>query len=126
VNSCILDSSVLIALAKQERYSPGLLTAIDGARMSAVNFAEVLTRLVDLGVDHASPPVQAVFSLLSVIEPFTEVQARLAAELRRLGKNVALGDRACMALALDSGADLYTADRAWAAYNIGIKIHLIR
>lgn len=94
--------------------------------MSAVNLAEVVTRLIDLGVDPSAPRVQAAFSLLAAIEPFTEVQARLAGELRRLGKNVALGDRACLALAIDLGSDVYTAEREWASYKVGINIHLIR
>jgi PIN domain nuclease of toxin-antitoxin system len=94
--------------------------------MSAVNFAEVVTRMIDLGVDPSSSRIRAAFSLLSAIEPFTEVQAWVAGELRRLGKQVALGDRACMALAIDLGADVYTADREWASFNIGVAIHLIR
>jgi ribonuclease VapC len=126
VNSCVLDASVLIAVAKGEQYDAALLPAIDGGIMSAVNFAEVITKLIDLGVDPGSQRVQAAFSLLDAIEPFTEVQGRIAGELRRLGKNVALGDRACMALAIDLGTDLYTAEHVWASYNIGVKIHLIR
>lgn len=126
MNSCVLDASVLIAIAKGERYDSALLPVIDGGSMSAVNFAEVITRLIDLGVDPVSQRVQAAFSLLGAIEPFTEVQARLAGELRRLGQHVSLGDRACMALAIDTGADLYTADREWAGYPIGARVHLIR
>lgn len=117
---------MLIAIAKGERYDASLLPVIDGGVMSAVNFAEVITKLIDLGADPSSQRVQAAFSLLGQIEPFTEVQARLAGELRRLGKNVALGDRACLALGIDLGADVYAAEHTWAGYKVGVPIHLIR
>ncbi len=122
----VLDASVIIAIAKNEPYDESLLPLFDGAVMSSVNLAEVISRLIDLGIDTSSSPVQRAFSLLSAIEPFTATQGRIAGELRHLGKNIALGDRACMALAIDFGADLYTADGAWSAFNIGCKIHLIR
>ncbi len=122
----VLDASVIIAIANNEPYDATLLPLFDGAVISSVNFAEVITRLLDLGIDISSSPVQRTLSLLSAIEPFTATQGRIAGELRRLGKNVALGDRACMALAIDFGADLYTADGAWSEFNIGVNIHLIR
>lgn len=93
--------------------------------MSAVNVAEVFTLLADGdALAHASG-VQTL-SLLRTIEPFTAVQARLAGEFRRFGKNVSLGDRACIALAVDLEADIYTADRAWSGFDIGRPVHLIR
>jgi PIN domain nuclease of toxin-antitoxin system len=126
VNEPVLDSSVIIAIAKNERHDSDLIPLIEGGIMSAVNFAEVLTRLLDLGVDPASPPIHRALSLLGAIEPFTETQARIAGELRRLGKHVALGDRACMALAIELNADLYIADGEWTTFDIGIRVHRIR
>ena len=122
----VLDASVLIAIAKNEPYDLGMISVIDGAVMSAVNLAEVVTRLIDLGIDPSSPRVRSAFSLLSAVEPFTETQGRIAGGLRRLGKNVALGDRACMALAIDLGAELYTADGEWSEFDIGVNVHQIR
>ena len=126
MNEPVLDASVIIAIAKNERYDADVLPLIDGGVMSAVNFAEVITRLLDLGLDPSSPAIQRTLSLLSAIEPFTETQARIAGELRRLGKHVALGDRACMALAIELDADLYTADGEWITFDIGVKVHRIR
>lgn len=126
VNERVLDASVIIAIARNEPYNAGLIALIDGGIMSAVNFAEVITRLHDLGLDPDSLPIQGTFSLLGAIEPFTETQARTAVELRRLGKHIALGDRACMALAIELDADLYTADVEWTTFDIGIKVHRIR
>jgi len=126
MTSRVLDASVILAIANNEPYDTDLLSVFDGAVMSAVNFAEVITRLLDLGIDVSSTPVQRALFLLSTIEPFTATQGRIAGELRRLGKNIALGDRACMALAIDLGAELYTADTKWAEFDIGVNIHLIR
>ena len=62
------------------------------------------------------------------IEPFTASQARLAADLRPTTSHagLSLGDRACLALAIELGAEVYTADRQWAKVQVACKIHLIR
>jgi PIN domain nuclease of toxin-antitoxin system len=122
----VLDASVIIAIANHEPYNTDLLPVFDGAVMSSVNFAEVITRLLDLGIDPASPPVQRALALLGAVESFTPDQGLIAGELRRLGKHVALGDRACMALAIDLAADIYTADKEWKHFAIGVTVHLIR
>ena len=95
------------------------------ASMSAVNVAEVCTLLEDAD-DMARDSGLRMLGFLRTIEPFTDAQAHIAGQLRRFGKNISLGDRACMALAVDIGADIYTADRAWLSLDIGLTIHLIR
>jgi ribonuclease VapC len=54
-----------------------------------------------------------LLNLLARVEPFTESQAWMAADLRLATKHagLSLGDRACLALALEIGAEVYTADR---------------
>ncbi|HEY1742141.1 MAG TPA: PIN domain-containing protein [Granulicella sp.] len=121
----VFDTSVIIALLRGEAITHSNLPHLRWASMSAVNVAEVFTLLADGdALAHASG--LQMLSLLRTIEPFTAAQARLVGEFRRLGKNVSLGDRACMALAVDLEADIYTADRAWAAFDIGRPVHLIR
>ena len=123
----ILDSSVLIALLRDESVDGNLLDVIEGAVMGAVNFAEVWTKLHDFGLSD-DPRVSPVLALLSRIEPFTESQAKHAADLRTMTRRdgLSLGDRACLALALEMGADVYTADHAWSRIAVGCSIHLIR
>jgi PIN domain nuclease of toxin-antitoxin system len=124
----VLDASVLLAIFKEERFEQDVLTVLEGAVMSATNYAEVLTRLIDLGISATSPRVQAIFALLDRIEPFTEAQARVASDLRNETRHagLSLADRSCLALALEIGADVYTADQPWSRVAIGCKIHLIR
>ena len=127
MSETVLDSSVLIAILKDEQFDDGVLDILDGAALSAVNFAEVWSKIYDLGLRYA-PRIDAVFSLLSRVEPFTESQARVAADLRSVTSHagLSLGDRACLALALEMGAEVYTADRSWSRVKVGCSIHLIR
>lgn len=127
VNNSILDSSVLIAVLRDEHADPDILDVVQGAMMSAVNVAEVWTKIHDLGLTHA-PKTEIMFSLLSSIVPFTEAQARVAADLRIATRHagLSLGDRACLALALSVGGKVYTADRQWAGLTVDCDIHLIR
>lgn len=124
----VLDASVLLAIFKGERFQQEVLSVLEGAVMSATNFAEVLTKLIDLGMPHTSPRVEAMLTLLDRIEPFTEAQAQVAADLRNETRHagLSLADRACLALALEIDAEVYTADRPWSRVHVGCKIHLIR
>lgn len=60
--------------------------------------------------------------------PFTAEQAKAAgnliAQTRPFG--LSLGDRACLSLALELKAPVYTADRSWKDLKIGVRIHVIR
>jgi ribonuclease VapC len=127
VPEVVLDASVLLAIFKDETYDDSVLDLIEGAVMSTVNVAEVLAKLVDLGL-HVSPRVDDLLGLLDRMEPLSEAQARSSATLRGPTRNsgLSLGDRACLALALELKADVYTADRAWSRVDVGVSINLIR
>lgn len=84
-------------------------------------------RLIELGA-----PAELAWSRLQSIQCeicfFSDRQARLAAELRSITRSfgLSLGDRACLALAIDRKATVYTTDRIWKKLELGIKIELIR
>ncbi len=63
---------------------------------------------------------------LNIIE-FNAEQSKKVAELRSLTKHLglSLGDRACLALAMQENATAVTADKNWAAFDL-CKIELIR
>ena len=71
---------------------------------------------------------EVVGSIGVEIVPFDEPRAYDTASLRSLtrAKGLSLGDRACLALARERGVPAVTADRAWAALDLGIEIELIR
>jgi PIN domain nuclease of toxin-antitoxin system len=66
--------------------------------------------------------------IISIFEPFTAAQAKLAGSLitQTRSRGLSLGDRACLALAITLDAPVYTADQSWTGLNVGCRIHVIR
>lgn len=126
--SSVLDASALLALLLDEPGSARVAEVMsDDAFISAVNVTEVVTRQIDLGL--AGERAQTVVAGLRLtIVPFDEDLAYRAALLRVATRSagLSLGDRACLALAERLGLPTLTADRAWAALQIGAQIEVIR
>lgn len=123
----VLDASAALALLLDERGADRVAEVSADAVIGSVNLAEVLQRLALLSVaPEALDAADALFS--GRVAPFTEALARDAARLavptRTLG--LSLGDRACLALARSLGAPVMTADRAWAALDVGVRVEVIR
>ena len=117
----------MIALLRNERGADVVARHVRGALISTVNVIEVIQRMLDLGVSSDVVLRQQMrFEVRAV--PLSMVQAEKAAALRRLtrAKGLALGDRACLALALDSGLPALTAEAAWLEVNTGADVRLIR
>jgi PIN domain nuclease of toxin-antitoxin system len=124
----VLDASAILALIGNEpgaeKLTPNLLSR---AVASAVNLAEVQTKLVSRGWtslqawEDATSPVREVL-------PFDAEQARIAGDLvtqtRHLG--LSLGDRACLALAIALNLPAFTAEKAWKKLRVSVPIHIIR
>jgi PIN domain nuclease of toxin-antitoxin system len=125
--SVALDSSAVLALLFGEPGRDAVAQVIDEAVISAVNLAEIVSKLVDNGYDNQEIE-RAIDGFLPLAVPFDTAQAveagRLRASTRQLG--LSLGDRACLALAKRNLARVITADRAWADLEIGIEIEVIR
>ncbi|MDQ3587142.1 MAG: type II toxin-antitoxin system VapC family toxin [Actinomycetota bacterium] len=123
----ILDASALLAVVGDEPGGELVAPLLDGAVISTVNWSEVLARYVDLGLETAGRE-EEIESLGVSLAPFTPRQSEIAAGLlpfiRKAG--LSLGDRACLALALDLGGQPVTADRAWERIDVGLDVTLIR
>lgn len=123
----VLDASVVLASLLNEPGGGVLLSLDDETVMSAVNLGEVATKLTEQGYSDeavflAVAPFQANCHALT---PKQAVQAGLwRRETRRMG--LSMGDRCCLALGLDLGATVYTADRKWAALDLGVTVRMIR
>lgn len=123
----VLDASAVLALVGAEPGWKRVAEALPEAVVSAVNLSEVVAKLADRGI-----PAGEIRTLLgglglTVVE-FDSEAAYAAGELRRLegGRRLALGDRACLALARSRSAVALTADRDWARLDAGIEVELIR
>lgn len=126
-DAILLDSSALLALINQEKGFEHVEPLLGCAVISAVNYAEVVSKLVECGV----PLLEAstiVSDLVQEIIPFdqkmAETVARLRGETKTLG--LSLGDRACLATAEVRSLPVVTADRIWAKVKTPTKIKVIR
>lgn len=101
--------------------------AMGDACISTVNLAETLGRFSRDGHDPWPIARRLAESALETV-PFSSGQAALCAQLlpqtRALG--LSLGDRACLALAMDRRIPAMTADREWAALKSSVSVTLIR
>jgi PIN domain nuclease of toxin-antitoxin system len=128
MNRIVLDASAILAVINCEPGAEKLTSELlAGASASAVNLAEVQTKLVSRGWtpdqawEDATSPVREVLA-------FDGEQARIAGDLvtqtRHLG--LSLGDRACLALGIALKLPVYTAEKAWRTLKVDVKIHVMR
>lgn len=111
----VLDASAVLALLNGEPGARAVSAHIaNGAMVSAVNYAEVATKLADLALpDAAARGILEALGLL--VQPFDDGQALTTGVMRSGTRDagLSLGDRACLALAHHVGMTAVTADRAW-------------
>ncbi|MDE2446893.1 MAG: type II toxin-antitoxin system VapC family toxin [Alphaproteobacteria bacterium] len=125
--SVVLDSSAVLALLWDEPGGDLVAEHLDGAVMSTVNYAEVLTKIIDRGIDEKRAKL---FLASLAIETITfdkfqaETSSQLRSQTRQLG--LSLGDRACLALAMSKGWPALSADKAWAELKNGTVVRLVR
>lgn len=124
----VLDASALLALLFEEPGAEVVAGVLSSCSLSAVNYAEVITRLVREGL----PPLESVRKLgalnLPVI-PWDQSLAEAAADLGPLAKThgLSFGDRACLATARSLRHTALTTERAWRRLpKLGIEIQFIR
>ena len=129
----VLDASALLAYIHGERGASEVRKAMDGeAAISAVNWAEVLSKLADAGLDPETTSKrmrdQAVLGSALVVWPLDERLARDVASLRDQTRpfGLSLGDRACLALGLLLKVPILTADRKWSQLKIRVALRFIR
>ena len=125
--SVVLDASALLAMINSEPGAEMVYGVLMGASISAVNYSEVIAKLVDKGHDDGEA-VSVLDALPITIRPVDAALARRAGLLRgrTRARGLSLGDRTCLALAIERELPALTADRAWAGLDLGIEITLIR
>lgn len=123
----VLDAPVILAVLFNELGSDAVVPLLEGALVSAVNLAEVHTVLVRRGVE-AGVAWRQLLGLGCEVCPMDEEQARIAGDLagRSRTKELSLGDRACLALAMRRKATAYTTNAEWKTLELDIEIAPIR
>jgi ribonuclease VapC len=100
--------------------------------MSAVNWAEVLSKLLERGKMPQAVTAQLrdlgllgqAIQICPVDEALALIIAKLLPSTRAMG--LSLGDRACLAVALTLNLPALTADKAWSNVDVGVLVQLIR
>jgi len=130
MSTCVLDASALLAYLWQEPGHDTVAQHIEQSKvlMSSVNLSEVLSRAADKGMSPSDMSALQAALPFEVV-PFDRTQAQTAACLRPATKalGLSLGDRACLALAIERQAVALTADRVWQELDIeGLVVELLR
>jgi ribonuclease VapC len=127
VRSCVVDASAVLALLLGERGATNVQARMPGAVWSAVNYAEVLTRLAELSGSLEATRMRVNRLELEVI-PLDSELAAATASLRPATKSygLSLADRTCLALGIALQLPVVTADQSWAELDIGVPIEQIR
>ncbi|QUD87416.1 type II toxin-antitoxin system VapC family toxin [Phenylobacterium montanum] len=127
MTEAVLDTSAVLAFLRGESGGELVGPILGDCAISSVNLAEVITKLIDRG-STAEQARQTTETLSMNVVAATLETAALAGMLhaRTRGRGVSLGDRFCLALAMETGLPVYTADRAWAELGLDLDIRLIR
>lgn len=125
--SVVLDTSAVLALLWNEAGAERVADAMADARISTVNLAELVGKLVDRGASDRDA-AEVIQSLGLEAVGFDADQAFAAGVLRRSTRaaGLSIGDRACLSLAKRDGRVALTADRSWNTLELEIDVELIR
>jgi len=129
VTDSVADASAILTLIRGEPGALDVQRALADGRVfvSTVNVTEVVTKLLDWGMDEADA-VEALQELKLISVEYSETTALRAATLRSDTRSLGLstGDRACLALGLELDLRILTADRSWARVALRVPITVIR
>lgn len=126
--SVVLDASAVLALVRDEPGADKVAPHIGRAAISAVNLQEVIKELLLSGLDEPTTRELLDELRLDVRAHDTEAAyaaAALHAQTPQYGRG--LGDRSCLALAVQLGVPALTADREWKKVKVkNLKLEHIR
>lgn len=116
-------------MLKGERGAAKVAVEIASARMTVVNYAEVVSHFVYAGVPERE--VDAMLDPLPIeLVSVDQELARMAGKLRAVtaSAGLSLGDRFCLALAKRDEMPAWTADKIWKqiAGEAGVRVTIIR
>lgn len=125
--ACILDASAILTVVFAEPGAEMVVPLLALAKVSAVNQAEVVGKMLDRGWDRERVP-EALKAFPYEVVALDEDLGLETGLLRAATKShgLSLGDRACVALASRLRLPILTADRTWAKLPLPVEIRLTR
>ncbi|MCK6563209.1 MAG: type II toxin-antitoxin system VapC family toxin [Dehalococcoidia bacterium] len=130
MNDVVVDSSAILAYLQSEPGMDLVESAVERSGdiiVASINFAEVVSKLVDRGAGETS--IRSGLAALDlVVHPLDEALAYAAGLLRASTRSagLSLGDRACLALGMQLRLPVLTADRSWETLGLPVEIRAIR
>lgn len=126
-NRIVLDASALLCLLNDEPGADRVAEVLTRSLIGATNLAEVVSKLRERGLS-LDEVKEALGGLHLDVRPLTPGQAMLIGDLRPATRplGLSLGDRACLALAIELGAEIYTTDAALTKADVAITATNIR
>jgi ribonuclease VapC len=125
--SAVLDSSAVLAILNAEPGADLVIATLDDALLSTVNYAEVVTKIVERGGTYKEAEAALQLITATVVD-FDLALAQRTGALRAetLKRGLSLGDRACLSLAEREGVPAITGDRSWLGAVSSVEVRLIR
>ena len=123
----VLDASALLAYLLQEPGAEVVDGLLSDARMTSVNWAEVVQKALSAGVD-VQGMREELQALGMQVEPFLATDGESAGQLWPLTRQqgLSLGDRACLSLGLRLGLKVLTRDRALSEMPLELEVQVLR
>lgn len=123
----VLDASALLCLLNDEPGADRVVEVLTRSVMDTTNLAEVVSKLRERGLS-LEEVQEALGGLHLDVRPLSPSQAMTIGDLRPATKplGLSLGDRACLALALDLSTELFTVDADLASADVGVSVTDIR
>lgn len=123
----VLDASALLCLLNDEPGADQVVEALTRCVIGTTNLAEVVSKLRERGLS-LDEVREALGGLHLDVRPLSPAQAMIIGDLRSSTKQLglSLGDRACLALAIDLNAEMFTTDGDVASVEVGISITHLR
>lgn len=125
--SAVLDLSAVLAILNAEPGADLVIATLDDALLSTVNYAEVVTKIVERGGTYKEAEAALQLITATVIDfdlALAQRTGALRAETRKRG--LSLGDRACLSLAEREGVPAITGDRSWIGAVSSVEVRLFR
>jgi ribonuclease VapC len=123
----VMDSSAVLASLHGEPGGDFVRSELSDAFITAINFAEVVSKLIARGMPERSAMLAVArfgTRCVAMEQDHADIAGAIHANTRRAG--ISMAAAFCLALAKERGWPVLTSDRRWKELNVGVDVTLIR